>query len=206
MQKCAKILKGHCSIEFKKDETVFAFECPAKAIAEQDALAARNFALPPGTIAVAIDDSKIQRKLMDRILGHLGVVEEDRIIIGKDPRELDDFKKSFPEMVAKEEDKKFLVIVDENLDFRESDADYVAISGSMIMSDILEQLSPGQEGRVLVLVRSANDSAKDLQRYAKRTHGFFPKAPMQRDSILELMAPIWFGRFGCDSEPVETCG
>jgi hypothetical protein len=34
--------------------------------------------------------------------------------------------------------------------------------------------APEDEARLLVLVRSANDSAKDVERYFERTHGFFP--------------------------------
>jgi hypothetical protein len=33
-------------------------------------------------------------------------------------------------------------------------------------------LPPEDEARVLVLVRSANDSAKDVERYVEQTHGF----------------------------------
>jgi hypothetical protein len=44
-------------------------------------------------------------------------------------------------------------------------------------------------------VRSANDSAKDVERYIERTHGFFPKAPMQQERIREILEPLWNKRF-----------
>jgi hypothetical protein len=65
--------------------------------------------------------------------------------------------------------------VDENLDFREADSEQVVLSGSVVLKEILHNLPPEDEARVLVLVRSANDSAKDVERYVERTHGFFPK-------------------------------
>jgi hypothetical protein len=46
-----------------------------------------------------------------------------------------------------------------------------------------------------VLVRSANDSAKDVALYVERTHGFFPKALMQQDRIREILEPFWTKRF-----------
>jgi hypothetical protein len=68
------------------------------------------------------------------------------------------------------------LLVDENLDFLEADSEQVVLSGSNVLKEILHNLPPEDEARVLVLVRSANDSAKDVERYVERTHGFFPRA------------------------------
>jgi hypothetical protein len=69
---------------------------------------------------------------------------------------------------------KFLVLVDENLDFFEADSEQVVLSGSVVLKEILHN-APEDEARVLVLVRSANDSAKDVERYVERTA--FPQGP-----------------------------
>jgi hypothetical protein len=63
------------------------------------------------------------------------------------------------------------------------------------MQDCLESLSPARESRILALVRSANDSGKDVALYSSRTHGFFPKAPMKQDRTREMFAPMWAERF-----------
>ena len=39
-----------------------------------------------------------------------------------------------------------------------------------------ERLSPAEESRLLVLIRSANDSADDVMSYLERAHGFLSKA------------------------------
>jgi len=48
---------------------------------------------------------------------------------------------------------------------------------------------------MLALVRSANDSASDVAIYNSRAHGFICKAPIQREKIMEIIAPIWAKRF-----------
>ncbi|KAG7336808.1 hypothetical protein IV203_020516 [Nitzschia inconspicua] len=97
-------------------------------------------------------------------------------------------------------DSKMLILIDENLDYYKSNTgdESVALSGSIIMQDILRALSPEQERRILALVRSANDSTTDVQMYIERTHGFFPKAPMLKDRVREIICPLWAGKF-CSS-------
>lgn len=63
------------------------------------------------------------------------------------------------------------------------------------MKEFLAQLPAAEEKRLLVLVRSANDSAEDVLGYLECTHGFFPKAPMQQERVCELLAPLWAERF-----------
>jgi hypothetical protein len=65
--------------------------------------------------------------------------------------------------------------VDENLDFFEADSEQVVLSGSVVLKEILHNLPPEDEARVLVLVRSANDSAKDVERYVNERTAF-PRA------------------------------
>jgi hypothetical protein len=84
--------------------------------------------------------------------------------------------------------------VDENLDFFEADSEQVVLSGSVVLKEILHNLPPEDEARVLVLVRSANDSAKDVERYVERTHGF-SQGPMQQERIREILEPLWNKRF-----------
>ena len=72
-------------------------------------------------------------------------------------------------------------------------------SGSSIMKDILDHMPRQFESRCLVLMRSANDSAVDIALYTERTHGYFPKAIMQKDRTREILAPLWLERFPEDS-------
>jgi light-regulated signal transduction histidine kinase (bacteriophytochrome) len=70
-QKCAKSMGGSCNINFEAELTTFSFKCPTEPSTPVVALNTVDFEVPPFTYGVAIDDSKIQRKLMTRILGSL---------------------------------------------------------------------------------------------------------------------------------------
>ena len=72
-------------------------------------------------------------------------------------------------------------------------------SGSLIMKQVLENLPKDHISRLLILMRSANDSAVDIALYTSRTHGYFPKAIMQRDRTREILAPLWLKRFPDDA-------
>jgi len=195
VQKCAKTLGGKCDIHFLEDHTVFTFECPASPLYTQDCQEPKSFRVPPGTWGVAIDDSKVQRKLMNRILMHAGVEESRRCILGDDISDIPKLRNMLRGLLQADPNCKFLVLVDENLDFGIRDAKQAVLSGSKVMKEFLVNLPQSMEQRLLVLVRSANDSAEDVLGYLECTHGFFPKAPMQQDRVCEILAPLWADRF-----------
>jgi len=195
VQKCAKTLGGECDIQFLEDRTVFTFECPASPLYSEDCQETKSFRVPPGTWGIAIDDSKVQRKLMNRILTHAGVEESKRCILGDDISDVPKLQNILRGLLEADPNCKFLVLVDENLDFGIRDAKQAVLSGSKVMKEFLGNLPKSMERRLLVLVRSANDSAEDVLGYLACTHGFFPKAPMQQDRVCEILAPLWADRF-----------
>jgi hypothetical protein len=167
MQKCAKTMGGKCNIKFEEDRTVFTFSCPAEPLTVVEWPETKDFEVPPDTWGIAIDDSKIQRKLMARILAHAGVHEDRRIVIGKNPAEVSGLEAVIVELLDNHPESKILVLIDENLDFGVSQDEHVIISGSQVMKGILERLTPAQDKRVFALVRSANDSAEDVSLYLR---------------------------------------
>lgn len=194
-QKCAKAMGGNCSIKFEDDMTIFSFKCPTEAVVPEEKADAADFEVPPETFAIVVDDSNIQRKLMSRILGLVGVQEDHKVVIGEKPSDVLELEKIIMDILTTKPNSKILCIVDENLDYGEKGEEVVILSGSRIMKDILTALPPESERRVCALVRSANDSASELAMYLDRTHGFFPKAPMNRERVREILAPLWAERF-----------
>jgi hypothetical protein len=211
MQKCAKTMKGECQIRFEDGQTVFSFTCPAAPaspaspattpLSESQLLSSspsssRDFVVPEDTWAIAIDDSRIQRSIMTRILLNTGVERSRLVVLGKEVSEVEGCGDHLVGLLREYPKAKFLVLVDENLDFRETDSDEVVLlSGSVVLQEILQNLPPEDEARLLVLVRSANDAEKDVACYFERTHGFFPKALMQQERIREFLEPLWTKRF-----------
>ena len=209
VQKCARTLGGRCDIHFLEDCTIFTFECPASPLYVHDLQETKSFKVPAGTWGIAIDDSKVQRKLMNRILSHAGVEESKRAILGAEISDVPKLQNMLRGLLEADSNCKFLVLVDENLDFGIRGAKQEVLSGSKVMKEFLGNLPPSMEQRLLVLVRSANDSAEDVLGYLECTHGFFPKAPMQQDRVCEILAPLWADRFQkfdspCDVDEVDS--
>lgn len=198
MQKCATTLNGECKIHFEPDRTVFSVRFPVEVAWKHDEMS--PFCIPDNTWGIAVDDSKIQRKLMGRLLVNSGVDERKVVVLGEKPEEVQSLSSYFLAIFQEHPDAKILVMMDENLDFRvkqndgESDVTKV-LSGSLLASKALSELPPRQEEQMLVLVRSANDAVSEVDLYHSRTHGFFPKAPMRRERILEILAAHWKARF-----------
>lgn len=170
----------------------------------------KSFRIPTNTFALAIDDSKIQRKLLMKFFTFMGVPPENSIICGESVAEI----KGFVDMAVKlmhehaTDYGMFLfffsllslwirnslifcnvpllsftvfMIVDENLDVVDECGKSISVSGSQCVEQIRQKLPPELEKRMLALVRSANDSKGDIGLYHKRAHGFLPKAVRQSD-------------------------
>ncbi|GKZ00620.1 hypothetical protein MPSEU_001014100 [Mayamaea pseudoterrestris] len=195
VQKCASTMGGTCGIQFESDETIFSFQCPAQPLHVANLPKTHDFEVPSDTWGIVIDDSKIQRKLMARILAHAGVDESRRHVLGESPTDIVDLGELLQKLLREHPNSRILCLVDENLDYDDRGAEHVVLSGSIAMKNIICQLTPSEESRLLVLVRSANDSADDVALYLSRTHGFFPKTTMQRDRVKEILAPLWAERF-----------
>lgn len=166
-QKCAKTMGGKCQVLFENERTVFSFKCKAEPLSVVEWPETKDFEVPAGTWGIAIDDSKIQRKLMGRILSHAGIEESRRLLLGKSPAEVYELKTLLLDLLEQHPDDTMLVLVDENLDFGITDDEHIVLSGSLIMQDILKGLTSEQEQRMFVLVRSANDSAEDVALYSR---------------------------------------
>lgn len=203
MQKCAHILKGKCFIKFESHRTVFSLriqDVPFFSKKQQHLLRTYSrFQIPNNTWGIALDDSKIQRKLLDRFLSMVGVGASRRVVLGKDTEEVLGFNSFLQNLVMTNPDDRFLVIVDENLDIVDNGCHERTVSGSVFVKRLREDLDPRDEARLLTLVRSANDSKEDIDLYNQRAHGFLPKAPIKRDKVSEMLQPLWAQRFSEDA-------
>jgi hypothetical protein len=150
-----------------------------------------------GVWAIGIDDSKIQRKLLRRFFSHAGVHEHHQIILGCNAEEISTFVQFVVDFVKSHPSDLFFIIADENLDLGGdySSSQYGMISGSKCIEKILCALQPDEEKRVLALVRSANDSLRDIALYSSRAHGYLPKVSPCAMNVKEMVYPLWMKRF-----------
>ncbi|KAL7549040.1 hypothetical protein ACHAWF_012302 [Thalassiosira exigua] len=153
----------------------------------------QNFRIPSNTFAIAIDDSKIQRKLLTKFFDFMGVPADQCIILGEED-EIESFEDFVIDFMQNHEADYVFILVDENLDIvNESTTKH--ISGSRCLENIRNRLPCELERQMLAVVRSANDSESDISTFNNRAHGFIRKAPLRREQVKETLAPLWLNRF-----------
>mmetsp|Transcript_53516 Transcript_53516/g.62515 ORF Transcript_53516/g.62515 Transcript_53516/m.62515 type:complete len:1327 (-) Transcript_53516:87-4067(-) len=215
MSKCAKTLKGQCKLNFFSDQTVFSFQFPVVTYNDTNLKAGlynsksfSEFELPKNIYGIAIDDSKIQRKLLNRYFGFAGIPKDRIRIYGQNAAEIRGFADVVVQFVDEHPDDYFLLVVDENLDVEEDeDTEFrdCTILGSLLVSSIRKRLLPDQERRILALIRSANDSANDIAIYNSRAHGYLPKSPIKGlVGVKEQLAPLWLSRYNESNTNIEN--
>lgn len=104
IRKCAKMLDGVVGISFEPERTVFTFKAPVELYDASSEAGA--FVIPVGVWGIAIDDSKIQRKLLSRFLVHTGIHEQHQIILGQNSQEILDFVNFTTNFVKKHPDDR----------------------------------------------------------------------------------------------------
>lgn len=202
MRECARALSGSCSISFEPDQTVFELVCPAPVRLPPEAVAA--FAVPPGTVGIGIDDSRVQRAILGRIFGLLGVEKENTFVLGGTDEEMLGFADLVLQLVRRYPSRHFLIIADENLELAHAGSEMV--SGSEALARVQAELEPSLHARLLLVVRSANDSADDTAVYLQRAHAVMPKRGFSKSAILEDASTLWRERFGAPKadEPSDS--
>lgn len=209
MLKCAKLMKGGCSIKFLASKTVFSCNFPARPhkrhTKTQTPMDVKTFTLPVRTWGIAIDDSKVQMKLLGKFF-EFAKIPEDRIsVFGQTPDEIMGFVDYVVEFMDEHKGDHVLLIADENLDLIDAESSKcVTLSGSQLVENIRSRLLPEQERLLVALIRSANDSATDVAIYNSRAHGFLPKAPIKKGKVLEALAPLWMARYPGEVAEDET--
>jgi len=213
LQKCAQAMpQGRCDMHFREDKTVLTFQCQAQVspawkqqqqmqmqkLQEQQTqtdLDEGSFHLPQNTWVIVVEDSAIQRKLLNRFLQRSGIPSEKCLILGETPQEIFQFVQVTRTLIREHQMDYVLVIADEHLDIVEGGAVSQTISGSSTIETLRQSLTPWEESRLLSLVRSANDSQHEQRLYQSRAHGFLSKGPMKQGKLLEAIKPFWKRRF-----------
>ena len=198
MGKCAKIIKGKCSIKFEEAKTVLTLNVPAKPFGSHKIstpIDIKTFKLPNRIWGIAIDDSKIQMKLLGKFFEFAGIPSDRVHVFGKDADEIMGFVDFVVNFMDENMGDHVLLIADENLDVMDEASKHKTISGSQLVENIRLRLLPEQEKLLVALIRSANDSSSDVAIYNARAHGFLPKAPIKKSNILETLAPMWMARY-----------
>ncbi|CAB9514587.1 expressed unknown protein [Seminavis robusta] len=153
------------------------------------------FEIPENTWCIVVEDSAVQRKMLQRYLARAGVKPERCLLLGQTPDEIFDFIDRTTQLMREHKNDNFLIIMDENLDIVEGGTVSKTISGSCSVQKLRESLEPRDESRLLSLIRSANDSLHEQRLYQERAHGFISKGPIKQGNLLDVIKPWWKRRF-----------
>jgi signal transduction histidine kinase len=198
MQKCAQTMGGICSIRFDASRTTFTFSCMAPQVIGMVGKVKKKkkmMAPPPETDYFSLPDNTWGIVVDDRFFTAAGIEKSRRVLLGATASEVFGFADAVKDLMAEYPEDKFLLVADENLDIVSGGAHHQTVSGSLCVSKLLSELDYSTEKRLLALIRSANDSARDIEIYKSRAHGFLLKEPIQKGGALDLIKPWWLSRF-----------
>lgn len=138
-----------CSIKFEGSRTVFSLNMPAIPLKPKAGRRnsytptdVRTFRLPTKIWGIAIDDSKIQMKLLGKYFEFAGI-QKDRIkVFGKNADEIMGFVDYVVNFMDENMGDPVLLIADENLDLTDEASKRITISGSQLVENIRSRLLP----------------------------------------------------------------
>ena len=141
-------MKGQASIKFEDKRTVFSLSIPAKLLERKrhnKPIDVKDFSLPVNTWGIAIDDSKVQMKLLGKFFEFTGLPKDRIQVFGKDANEIMVFVDYVVNFMDEHMGDYILLIADENLDINDEAAKHVTISGSQLVENIRLRLLPEQD-------------------------------------------------------------
>jgi len=175
--------------------------------------------LPADCHVVAVDDSKVQRRLLSSLLKKLGAQEGKVEILGDGAKELNSFVARAAAAIREHTDRRFLVLADESLgrvDDPVAGADTSpsiarqpspssasmspgeidgGMSGSRAIADLRASLDPKEEARVLCVVRSASDAPEEEAIFLQRAHAVVGKDAVTAHELSSALRLSWDARF-----------
>ena len=194
MQTCAKLCGGNCSIQFNPARTIFTYEASIELSIDSEDIV--NLKFPDNTFIYIIDDSNIQRRLMNAQVKNFKLSSENIKIYGKGKDEIVGLENILYENIVKFEEYYHIILCDENLDYTVDSTLYYE-SGSDICKKLKEKLDKKlNKKNYITFIRSANDSKSDIEKYLTICDGFIPKAMLTVNDLKEIIAKQWIKYFG----------
>ena len=162
------------------------------------------FVLPPDTHIIFLDDCPLQRKMFMHLQKPIFETGSSCQSRGCSAAEIKGFCEEMSQYILGRPNDRFLFICDENLVYADEETGLNEfMSGSMICSELRERIGPSMEQKTLTVVRSANDSKADIERFCQRAHGFVSKSAKKAD-IREQLATMFYKRFGVSGQGSDT--
>lgn len=146
-----------------------------------------HFKFPSNTFIYIIDDSSIQRRLLTTQVKQFDVKEDNIFVYGKNEQEIIGLGDMLYEKITKYSEYYHIILCDENLDYKHGEILRYE-SGSCICENLSKRLD---EKNYITIIRSANDSKRDIELYLTRCDGFLPKMMMPTSDLKKNIMNVW---------------
>ena len=190
MNTCAKLLDGSCNIQFNETGTTFIFTAPVSTcVTNEDII---DFAFPTNTCFYLIDDSRMQRKMLERSISNIGIPTENIYVKGVDMNEIL-YLETFLLSKLNNTEKYHIIICDENLDYKTKRGELETVLGTKMWGNIKDRTT---NKNVLFFTRSANDSNAEIEQYMKVADGIISKKVSKPEELKRIIAEKWLEQIG----------
>ena len=190
MRNCANICGGDCDIMFNSTHTKFTFKCEIEIAFEIEDY--KNFIFPQNTYIYIIDDSKIQRRFMEKYIKNIQSFNINIITLGNNEDEIENLYDYLFKNINDHKNSKHIIICDENLDYK-INGSLKTVSGSSVCEKLKNNII---NKNYITFIRSANDSKLDYKLYLEKADAILPKEPLTLYEIKEIILKMWFKHFG----------
>ena len=194
MKMCAELSNGICNIEFTKEKTIFTYETIVEIILDNNDIT--NFKLSDNTFIYIIDDSQIQRRLLNIQMKKFKLNDELIKVYGNGKDEIVGLENILYNNIVNYSNHYHIIICDENLDYKVDSTLYYE-SGTDICEKLIRMLNKISSTRnYLTFIRSANDNKSDIEKYLTVCDDFIPKAAVSFNGLREIITKQWIKQFG----------
>jgi hypothetical protein len=187
---CAKLLGGGCNIQFNENGTIFSFTTTITTCVTSADIT--DFTFPTNTCFYLIDDSNMQRKLLERSTSNMGISTENIYIKGANANELLSIG-TFLLSKLNNTEKYHIIICDENLDYRDQRGQLGTVLGTKMWCNIKDKIT---NNNVIFFTRSANDSHLEMEQYMKIADGIISKRISKPEELKKIIAEKWLEKIG----------
>tara|TARA_Y100000389_G_scaffold136015_2_gene133547 strand:- start:18360 stop:19253 length:894 start_codon:yes stop_codon:yes gene_type:complete len=146
-------------------------------------------------VFVGIDDSLMQRKIMNKMFTSF---ECPKYIFGDTYLTENEFIQQIEEIRNEYPDYLIVVIIDQNLNFK--------MQFNILGTNLSKKIRQNIKNNFITLIRSANDSKKDIQFYNEYADGFLSKTIFSKQALQKLLMKVIYKKIHRTSNIHEING
>jgi PAS domain S-box-containing protein len=181
-KKCAFALGGDIDLMFEKDRVLANLMLNVECCSNQSLI--NNTKLPKNTVLYAVEDDEFIRDIFERVFKEIQA-DENSTIFGATAESIVDFPKMV--LALPKNKRPALIMLDENLEHPKTGLPLTF--GTTLLKELRGKSYAGK-----IIIRSANNSSSDIERYRKAgADGIIPKSVRTPEDLVRYVTNILKG-------------